>query len=1012
MKYQLNAQFGFFQEVCDSTLTPPLICHNSNSDIGKSTLQNEIIGDLHAEFDRLPDEPEDVILAALARDLEHNFSKKLGKTTSSLVAKFISAKMPAGVNLVAITNYLGAWGLGSGRQLAVLCLAITVEPSSRIPTVESAYEWLDHLIQRYGAYAGVSLSPNVDVPDADMVIDSHSVERSSNITNLATQPPRDTASNSEYSIYQENSLLDSAEFKDAQTEINRWNEEFDQHFADGIKPIFNTAKIRKYDSYWNWVREDLVSLFHETTRHEGYPSTDRLAHILRRWNLNCQDMVQFYVSKSPTVSVWEDLLSAGLFELDSDPTFKYTKSALGPRTVVAPTGKIEYSQVPRTRSTSKSTESSSYVDFIKHGKLELENNSIPFIHLRSHAHGDWKHDHVLTSHFIKSLELGSSQGFKFARKTVLITGAGPRSIGAEIARAMLASGASVIVTTSREITGASEFYQEMYKDFGARGSSLVVIPFNAGSKKDTEALIQHIFEDILSLGNGLDFVLPFAAISERGLSIDMLHGRAELAHRAMLTNVLRLIGHIKEQKERRGLSNRPTQVILPLSPNHGTFGGDGLYSESKLGLETLFNRWHSEDWSDYLIICGAVIGWTRGTSLMDVNDTIAEAVETSGILTFSASEMAFNIISLMAGDMTMLCEDGPIYADLAGGLHPGSRLREILTLARVNLKKESRLREDLWAERIQHDKIINGPPAQEVKLSVVKCEQKRANLGLQFPVLPLHPRNPSTTDLQGMIDLSRTIVVVGFSELGPWGSSRTRWEMEKQGTFSLEGWVEMAWIMGLVKHLPGKVHGEPYFGLVDMDENPIKDEDISKTYGNYILEHAGLRFIEPEGLGGYDPQKKELLREVVFNEDLPIFETTRAEADAFKLRHGDKVVVTCVPNSEDCKVQVKKGATFLIPKAAPFDRQVAGQLPHGWDPLKYGIAKDIVSQVDPITVYALCCMSEALLSAGILDPSELYEHVHVSEVANCLGTGCGGLLSMRGIYKDRYLDKTVQGDIL
>jgi fatty acid synthase subunit alpha, fungi type len=84
----------------------------------------------------------------------------------------------------------------------------------------------------------------------------------------------------------------------------------------------------------------------------------------------------------------------------------------------------------------------------------------------------------------------------------------------------------------------------------------------------------------------------------------------------MLVNLLRLLGAVKSKKAASGLVTRPTQVILPLSPNHGLFGNDGLYAESKISLETLFNRWHSESWGEYLCVSGAVIGWTRGTGLM------------------------------------------------------------------------------------------------------------------------------------------------------------------------------------------------------------------------------------------------------------------------------------------------------------------------------------------------------------------------------------------------------------
>lgn len=45
------------------------------------------------------------------------------------------------------------------------------------------------------------------------------------------------------------------------------------------------------------------------------------------------------------------------------------------------------------------------------------------------------------------------------------------------------------------------------------------------------------------------------------------------------------------------------------------------------------------------------------------------------------------------------------------------------------------------------------------------------------------------------------------------------------------------------------------------------------------------------------------------------------------------------------------------------------------------------------------------MSAGIEDPYEVYNHVHVSESANFIET------SMRGVYRDRYLDRPLQSGI-
>jgi 3-oxoacyl-ACP reductase-like protein len=70
--------------------------------------------------------------------------------------------------------------------------------------------------------------------------------------------------------------------------------------------------------------------------------------------------------------------------------------------------------------------------------------------------------------------------------------------------------------------------------------------------------------------------------------------------------LLDLLGAIEAEKASRQTVDCPTQVVLPLSPNDGLFGNDGLYSESKISLETPFNRWSSESWGEYLCLVGLV----------------------------------------------------------------------------------------------------------------------------------------------------------------------------------------------------------------------------------------------------------------------------------------------------------------------------------------------------------------------------------------------------------------------
>ncbi|KAH0113894.1 fatty acid synthase subunit alpha, partial [Aureobasidium melanogenum] len=539
------------------------------------------------------------------------------------------------------------------------------------------------------------------------------------------------------------------------------------------------------------------------------------------------------------------------------------------------------------------------------------------------------------------------------------------------------------------------------------------VPFNQGSQQDVNALVDYIYDEKKGLGWDLDYIVPFAAIPENGREIDNIDSKSELAHRIMLTNLLRMLGGVKSQKAARGFETRPAQVILPLSPNHGTFGNDGLYSESKLALETLFNRWHSESWGSYLTICGAVIGWTRGTGLMGGNNIVAEGVEKTGARTFSQQEMAFNLLGLMGPAIVNLCQEEPVFADLNGGLQFLPNLKDLMTKLRKDVTETSEIRKAVTRETSVENKIVHGESHEALYKKVTV--QPRANLKFDFPKVPDWESEvkPLNENLKGMVDLEKVVVVTGFSEVGPWGNSRTRWEMEAYGEFSLEGCVEMAWIMGLIKNHNGPLKGKSYAGWVDAKTGePIDDKDVKSKFEKHILDHSGIRLIEPELFNGYDPNKKQLLQEIQIQEDLDPFETSKETAEEFRRQHGEKVEIFEIPESGEYQVRLRKGATLLIPKALRFDRLVAGQIPTGWDARKYGVPEDIIGQVDPVTLYVLVSTAEALLSSGITDPYEFYKYVHISEVGNCIGSGIGGTTALRGMYKDRFLDKPLQKDIL
>ena len=100
-------------------------------------------------------------------------------------------------------------------------------------------------------------------------------------------------------------------------------------------------------------------------------------------------------------------------------------------------------------------------------------------------------------------------------------------------------------------------------------------------------------------------------------------------------------------------------------------------------------------------------------------------------------------------------------------------------------------------------------------------------------------------------------------------------------------------------------------------------------------------------------------------------------------------------------IRLRKGATISVPRAAAFDRWVAGLVPTGFDARRLGLPADLAARIDPVAQYTLAATAEALLSSGLPDPYELFAFVHVSAVGNATGGGMGGMQSLRRVRHTR-----------
>nr|WP_280110253.1 type I polyketide synthase [Segniliparus rugosus] len=559
-------------------------------------------------------------------------------------------------------------------------------------------------------------------------------------------------------------------------------------------------------------------------------------------------------------------------------------------------------------------------------------------------------------------------------ETALVTGAGKGSIATAVAAELLAGGATVVATTSSLTEERLAYYRALYAEHARAGAALWVVPANMASYQDVDALVEWVTgEQTVNLGGtpktvkpalNPTLLFPFAAPRVLGDLADA-GPRAELEMKVLLWAAQRLIGALAAKAGEFDLGSR-LHVVLPGSPNRGLFGGDGAYGESKAALDALVSRWQAEkSWTRRITLAHAIIGWVRGTGLMGGNDAVVAAVEQQGVRTFSTQEMAAELLGLCTPEARALAETDPLSADLTGGL------------AGVRLDMAALAEEAAKAEEQSADEEDGQPTVQ----------------ALPSPARPVATPEFDWASLD--VDLKDLVVIVGAGEVGPYGSSRTRFEVEVTGDLSAAGVLELAWTTGLVSW-----QRDPEPGWYDAETGElVPEEEIAGRYRERVLEHSGIRHFTPQTLRSGDSAERPLLAEVFLTEDLTFVVAGEAEARAFREADPEKTVIAPVAGSSDWTVTRKEGTQIRVPRKVKMTRTAGAQVPDGFDPTVWGVPADMVAVTDRLALWNLVATVDAFLGAGF-SPAELMAAVHPTLVANVQGTGMGGMTSLQRMYYD------------
>ena len=562
----------------------------------------------------------------------------------------------------------------------------------------------------------------------------------------------------------------------------------------------------------------------------------------------------------------------------------------------------------------------------------------------------------------------------------VVTGASKGSIAAGITAQLLAGGATVVATTSGLDAKKLAFFKDLYRTHAVHGASLWVVPANMASFADVDALSTWISSEQTQTRAGTTTVLkpamtptllfPFAAGRVAGDLTDA-GSRTEVDMRILLWSVERLIGALSAHGQDHDIDAK-LHVVLPGSPNRGMFGGDGGYGEAKSALDALVSRWSAErTWGERVTLAHAIIGWVRGTGLMGANDPLIEAVEAAGVRTWTPQDMAAALLATCEPAARTAALTEPLTVDLTGGL--GGTKIDMKALAEGLERPVVEVQDDSGTIT-----ALAPSPAQ-----LDRVEQ-----------LDWAPIDTRPEDL---------VVIVGAGEMGPYGSSRTRFEIEVSDELSAAGVLELAWSTGLVSW---DAQGGGWFDRATQEK--VDEADLVERYEETVREAVGIRrFVDD---GALVNTSAPLLTSVFLDKDLTFTVGNESEARALRDADPERTVIAATADG-DWSVTRKAGTEIRVPRRMQLTRTVGGQIPTGFDPTVWGIPAEMVESLDRVAVWNLICTVDAFLSNGF-SPSELMRWVHPALVANTQGTGMGGMESMQSLYIDTLLGESKANDIL
>ena len=544
--------------------------------------------------------------------------------------------------------------------------------------------------------------------------------------------------------------------------------------------------------------------------------------------------------------------------------------------------------------------------------------------------------------FIKCINDILNRGFEFYNKKIVLFNIDNNVFVQELVKSFLMCGSKIILITDIN----NKFYKKIYRKYGSKNSELIVYPIDvnkiySNDKNEThingnnEKQIQNtIIEFIFNKFNkNIDLIIPIFKQSS-----NYHNNKNNIYIHDYFTKFLDLL-HIKLNAN--NISGQHIIIIIPFIQDI-----DNLIDTAFncININCLNNQISSynDKYKGSMSVSSINFGIVKDKNILFYN-LIYNELERLKINIYDPKECVLLIFALLDKKMINVYTNNAINVNLT---NIDKNIFEIIN--NIQNKFNDELNYKYYLNNFNKFKNTN------------ECIEPKYNFNSLFPKLDLINNTKKLP-----LNYDNIIVIAGYGENSIYGNSKTRLDIEKNGKLSLESCLELCWYIGLIKYNNT---------WLDCDnDKPISEYNIYLKYEKKINELLNIK-LEKNTLTN-NIHKKHILENDIIN-----IEITNINEEEYLINKYKNNLVITEKNGKRYAI-IKKGTEIILTCSLNLLNKDIKNLEI------FGIPEHILKSIDNISLYSIIASADALISAGISDPYEIFQYISKTDIGNVIGIG-------------------------